>query len=213
MRGTRLRLVIIAAIGVVFALGSEICLTQLAQADDTPSSLELMDKCNHGTDSCTFHPDSGPKVFADNPHQIGNTLFNCGPGSASKSVSWTDTSGERNSFGISMVNAQEGSIAGWFGAFKTEFEITFGHRWGNSDSTTRATDIKVNAGEKGWLVRSTPMQTITGTYELHFGKEFHGHYYWYVPFTITAPAPEATSIDVVSQREEPMSPQEKTQCV
>jgi hypothetical protein len=212
VRRVPVRLVVIAAIGVISALGAEISLPQFAQAYDTPSSLELVKKCNAGTDSCTFHPDAGPKVYAGDPHQIGSTLFNCGPGPASKSVSWTDTSGESNSIGISFVHAEEGSVAGVFGAFKSEFEITYGHRWGSSESTSRATDVKVDAGHKGWLVRASPMQSITGTYELHFKKRFYGHYYWYVPFTVTGPAPEASDVDVVSQHEEPMSAQEMTQC-
>ncbi|MGW1863658.1 hypothetical protein [Streptomyces collinus] len=49
-----------------------------------------------------------------------------------------------------------------------------------------------------------------GTYELIFGKRFHGHYYWYVPFEATGPADRPST---KSQRSRPMTPQErKTYC-
>jgi len=199
---------LVAAAGLTIVVGAG----QTAHADPSPSSIELLQMCDNGADSCVFHPDGGPSLFAGDPHQIGTTLFNCGPGAAAKSVAWTETSAESNSIGISFVNAQEGSIVGALGAFKSEFEITYGHRWGSSDATSRATDVKVAPGDKGWLVRSSPMQRISGTYELRFGTRFYGHYYWYVPFTITAAAPDATDTEVVSQREQPMTAGEKTQC-
>lgn len=199
-------LLCLAGVTTVFGVG------QTARADEAPTTAELLQQCNVRTDYCVFHPDSGPVIIAGDPHQVGTTLFNCGPGAAMKRVSWTDTSAERNSVGISFVHAEEGGLLGGLGAFKSEFEVTYGHQWGTSDSTTRATDVKVAPGNKGWLVRAAPMQQITGRYELHFGRRFHGHYYWYVPFTITAAAPDATDVDVVSQREQAMTTGEKSQC-
>jgi hypothetical protein len=196
----------LAGVTIVFGVG------QTARADDAPTTVELLQQCNVGTDYCVFHPDSGPEILAGESHQVGTMLFNCGPGSATKSVSWTDSSAEWNSVGISFVHAEEGGLLGGLGAFKSEFEVTYGHRWGTSDTTTRATDVKVASGNKGWLERAAPMQRISGTYELHFGSKFHGHYYWYVPFIITAAAPAATNVDVVSQREQTMTTEEKAQC-
>jgi hypothetical protein len=196
----------LAGVTIVIGVG------QSARADDAPTSVELLQQCNSGTDYCVFHPDSGPEILVGDSHQVGTVLFNCGPGSATKSVSWTDNSAERSSVGISFVHAEENGLAGGLGVFKSEFEVTYGHRWGTSDATTRATDVKVEPGDKGWLERAAPMQRISGTYELHFGSKFHGHYYWYIPFTITAEAPAATNVEVVSQREQAMTTEEKAQC-
>ncbi|HEY6796469.1 MAG TPA: hypothetical protein VI248_17470 [Kineosporiaceae bacterium] len=201
-----------ASLGVGLVAAFCVNVTVARAGDDTPTSLELVRLCNKGTDFCQFHPSGSPTLFAGDAHQIGSTVFNCGPGTALKSVSWTDSSSESNSIGVSFVNATEGEFAGLLGAFKTEFAVTYGHRWGSSDSTTRATDVKVAAGGKGWLVRAAPMQRISGTFELHFKSRFSGHYYWYVPFTITGPAPDATNIETVIQREGPMTSGEGAQC-
>lgn len=199
-----------ACVSTVAALGVGLSTASPAQAEATPTSIELLQKCNNGTDYCVFHPNGGPQIYAGGTHQIGTTLFNCGPGSATKRVAWSDTTGETNSIGISFINAQEGGILGAVGAFKSEFEITYGHKWGSSNTTTRTTDVRVDAGQKAWLTRATPMQKITGTYELHFGYRFYGHYYWYVPFTIDGPAPNQP--DVVAQHSTPMTSGEKAQC-
>ena len=199
-----------AALAVGSATGVSLAATGVAEAASSPSSLELLQKCNHGTDLCAFHPSGGPQLFAGNAHQIGTTLFNCGPGSATKSVAWSDSTGESNSVGVSFIVANEGSIAGAFEAFKSELEISYGHRWGSTDTTTRTTNVMVEAGQKGWLMRQTAMQRVKGTYELHFGKRFYGHYYWYVPFTVTGPAPDQPS--VVSQQRATMTAGEKAQC-
>jgi hypothetical protein len=201
-----------ASLTVSAAIGTTAGVIGVAHADDTqPTSIELLNECNKSTDSCVFHPNGNPTVFAGDVHQIGTTLFNCGPESAVKRVSWFDETGETNSVGISFIFANEQAL-GPLAAFKSEFEITYGHKWGTSESTGRTTNIKVEAREKGWLVRSSPMQRISGTYELHFGSRFHGHYYWYVPFEITGPAPDATNIEVVSQRSDPMTEGELRQC-
>jgi hypothetical protein len=201
---------LMAVLAAVSAVGVFLAGAGVAQADSSPTSLELLQKCNNGTDVCVFHPNRGPQLYSGNPHQIGTTLFNCGPGSATKSVSWSDSTGESNSVGVSFIIANEGDIAGAFAAFKSELEISYGHRWGSTDTTTRTTNVTVSAGQKGWLVRQTPMQRVTGTYELHFGYRFYGHYYWYIPFTVTGPAPGRP--DVVSQRSAAMTNGAKEQC-
>jgi hypothetical protein len=196
------------------AIAISVGATGAAWADDTPpTSMELLDECNKSTDLCVFHPNGGPELYVGDAHQVGDTLFNCGPGQATKEVTWIDATGETDSVSLSFIVATEGGGAdGWVGAFKTEFEITYGHKWGTTESTNRTTPVAVEAGDKGWLVRATPMQRISGTYELHFGSRFHGHYIWYVPFTVEGAAPEGGSVDVVAQHTAPMTDDEKRQC-
>jgi len=194
------KFIMVAALAMTAAIGT----ATLARADDTPTSLELLQQCNNGTDVCEFHPGAGPEIYASDLHQVGKTIFNCGPGAATQSVAWRDETGETNSIGVSSITSYK-----FMDVFKAEIEISYGHKWGTSEATTRTTDVKVDAGQKGWLMRATPMQRVSGQYELHFGSRFYGHYYWYVPFTMTGPAPEASNVEVVSQNSATMSDDEK----
>jgi hypothetical protein len=201
-----------AVLAVGLTTGGALYTTNQASADDTPTSLELLQRCNNGADYCVFHPSGDPQLFASDVHQIGTTLYNCGPGDATKTAAWSDSTGESNSLGVSLTTSAGVGLEGVLTVFKVEREISYGHTWGTTDTTRRSTDVKVAAGQKAWLTRQAPMQRVGGTYELHFGSRFHGHYYWYVPFTMTGPAPDAHDVDVVAQHSGPMSDEEKTQC-
>ncbi|MDQ1290047.1 MAG: hypothetical protein QG622_3613 [Actinomycetota bacterium] len=205
------RTVAAAAVAVATMAGTTVLAGKALAEEQPPTSMELLMKCRNGADFCEFHAEGGPTVFAGDRHQIGTTLFNCGPGASTKQVTWIDGTSETNSLGVSLITATDTEL-GFFSVFKTEYEVSYGHKWGTSESTNRTTDVKVDAGQKAWLTRATPMQRIPGKYELHFGSKFHGHYYWYVPFTMTGPAPEAKDVDVVSQHSAPMTAGEKEQC-
>lgn len=196
----------VTALALTVAAGASVYTATLASAEDAPTTLELLEQCNNGTDVCEFHPSGDPELFTTDAHQVGKTILNCGPGTAKQSVAWKEETGESNSVGVSIITSYK-----FFDVYKAELEISYGHKWGTSESTTQTTDVTVNAGEKGWLVRKTAMQRVSGTYELHFGSRYKGHYYWYVPFSITGAAPGASGGDnnVVSQMSAPMTDDEK----
>ncbi|MBT0566999.1 hypothetical protein [Williamsia sp. CHRR-6] len=159
------------------------------------SNRDLIELCNEKTDSCTFHRDGAPRVFLGAEHQVGGTLFNCGPGTSTKTITWTDTVGESNSVGLSVILTTEGGIpGGWLAVFKTETEITYGHRWGSSSTVTRANSVVIGAGEKGWITRRPAMQTVSGTYEMYFGSRVDGSFVHYVPFSMTGPADDQSEV-------------------
>jgi hypothetical protein len=51
-----------AGLGVLLVVSLTFSVTSSAWAEDTPTSIQLMNECDNGTDSCVFHV-SGP---ADN---------------------------------------------------------------------------------------------------------------------------------------------------
>ncbi|MCP9210786.1 hypothetical protein [Streptomyces cucumeris] len=169
-----------------------------AQADERPSDQELLEKCGNGTKTCVFHPGGQPDEFTGKRHQVGDFAYNCTSRKQRSSLSWSDTTGETNSVGLSM-SATFGII------FKTTVTTSFEHAWMSSHTETQTTNVDVRPGEVGWITRAPRMQSVEGTYELVFKKRYKGHYYWYVPFTATGP----TGVSNKSQLTRPMTAKEK----
>jgi hypothetical protein len=159
-----------------------------ASAEDGPTARELLDKCDNGTDVCLFHPDAAPTVSMGEAHQVGDSAFNCTGDIQRSTVGWSDTTGESNSLGVSLS-----AEYGFAEVFKMTIETSYQHTWESSHTESEQTNIDVRPGEVGWVTREAQMQRVTGTYELHFGDPFYGHYYWYVPFDATGPLPDAPS--------------------
>ncbi|TJZ57533.1 hypothetical protein FCH28_06745 [Streptomyces piniterrae] len=166
-----------------------ILLAPSAQADDTPSSRELLEKCGAGTDFCGFHPDGPPKEVPGESHQVGTSVFNCTDVSQMMNVSWSDTDTESNSVGVSV-----GVEAGFWEVFKTSLQVSYGHEWSKAHTEQQTTSISVPARQVGWVTRQPTLLETSGTFEMHFGERYHGHYYWYLPFTETAPKGDAGSV-------------------
>ncbi|MFF4845462.1 hypothetical protein [Streptomyces collinus] len=194
----------------VLCFGGGLLASPPAQAaSDIPTAAELLAKCNHGTDKCIFHPAGALKIFPGKTHRVGDLAYNCTEDPQTSSRTWEDTTGESNSLGVAF--REEFEVGTTFGpTYKFAFEQSYKHTWSNSHTESQSTFIDVPAGEVGWVTRSPQMQRAKGTYELIFGKRFHGHYYWYVPFEATGPADRPST---KSQRSRPMTPRErKTYC-
>jgi hypothetical protein len=74
-----------------------------AQADDEqPTTRELLEQCDNGTDKCVFHPAGAPVDSMGEPHQVGDSAFNCTKDMQRSAVGWSDTTGETNTVGVSM---------------------------------------------------------------------------------------------------------------
>jgi hypothetical protein len=159
-----------------------------AQAEETPTARQLLMKCNNGTDVCEFHPDGPPQVFMGSAHQVGDSVYNCTPDTQRSSVSWSDTTGESNSVGISLSLEY-----GFSEVFKASIETSYEHTWSSSHTESQTSNIDVRPNSVGWITREAQLQRYSGTYELHFGSPYYGHYYWYVPFSATGPMPDAPS--------------------
>ncbi|HET6356518.1 carbohydrate-binding protein [Streptomyces sp.] len=182
-----------------------ILLAPSAQAEDVPTPRELLEECDNGSDYCVFHPDGPPKEVKGESHQVGTSVFNCTDAPQTMNVGWSDTDTETNTIGVSM------SIEGGFAdVFKTSLQVSYSHSWATAHTESQTTAINVAAGRVGWITRQPTLLEVSGRYELHFGKRYYDHYYWYLPFTATSPKGDAGS---VTQRTRPMTVDEaKAHC-
>ncbi|NLU74835.1 hypothetical protein HCC61_19510 [Streptomyces sp. HNM0575] len=160
-----------------------------AQADDEqPTTRELLEKCNDGTDLCVFHPSGQPVDSMGDAHQVGDSAFNCTKDLQRSTVGWSDTTGETNTVGVSMS-----AEYGFTELFKVTITASYEHSWQSSHTEEQQTNVEVKPGEVGWITREAAMEEVNGTYEMHFEDEFYGHRIWYVPFTAKGPKADAPS--------------------
>lgn len=188
------------------AVGSAVLAPTAAHAthNDAPTARQLLLKCENGSDLCVFHPDGPPQISMGPTHQVGASAFNCTEDNQRSVVGWSDTTGESNSVGLSLS-----AEYGFAEVFKMTIEASYEHTWSSSHTESGSTWIQVRPGEVGWVTREAQMQTVSGTYELHFGDPYYGHYYWYVGFTATGPVPDAPSTK--TQHTRPMTAQEEAE--
>lgn len=151
-----------------------------AAADEAPpTNQELMDRCE-GADYCEFHP-SGENI-AQGDWALAGTAENCAADSQTRTIGWTRTEGETNSMGISMS-----ATAGVKGIFEATVETSYGHTWSWEETNSNSIDQEVSPGKAVSIYVAPDRSTVTGEWELHFGDPYKGHYYWYVPATVSAP--------------------------
>jgi hypothetical protein len=157
-----------------------------ASAGDGPTTLQLLDKCNNGTDVCDFHPSGSPNVYRGD-YRLAGGATNCTADKITRWVEWSSTEHTTNSVGIQMS-----AEAGAGKAFKLGFEASYGHEWGWASTKTDRVQAEISPN-RAINVFSAPMkQTVRGTYELHFSNPYYGHYIWYVnDVEVTGPASDS----------------------
>lgn len=185
----------------VLTVGLVPSLTAVARAEATPTSIELLEKCNNGTDSCVFHPGGAPNTFWSTTDLVGQTA-NCTGTTQQAAISWSTSSMSSNSVGVSLK-----VIVGATKAFMNGFKVAYNREWTETRTDTDTTWISIPAGHMGRVHHARQMESVTGQYELHFGYRFYGHYYWYVPFTMTSPKSDGN--DNVTTRSTPLTAQER----
>lgn len=160
-------------------------------AQGGPTVRELLEKCNHGTDYCGFHPRGDLNVYRGE-YRLAGGATNCTPDRVSRWIDWSSSEYTMNNVGIEM------SAEGGFGAaFKVGFRVSYNREWGWS--TTKADRVIAEISPyRAVNVQTAPMkQTVSGDYELHFGYKYYGHYYWYVyNVQVTGPANDSWDIRV-----------------
>ncbi|RAJ63269.1 hypothetical protein K378_03380 [Streptomyces sp. Amel2xB2] len=160
-----------------------------AQADDEqPTTRELLEQCDDGTDLCVFHPSGSPVDSMGDAHQVGDSAFNCTKDLQRSTVGWSDTTGETNTVGVSMS-----AEYGFTELFKVTITASYEHSWQSSHTEEQQTNVEVKPGQVGWITREAAMEEVDGTYEMHFEDPYYGHRIWYVPFTAKGPKADAPS--------------------
>jgi hypothetical protein len=145
-----------------------------AHAAGAPSPNDILAQCGKSGVTCYFHPHDLTK-WAGSLHQVGNTAINCGTQSDSIAIGGSDTTGGSNSVGTSIT---AGFKAGEI--FSAEVQATYSHEWNWSHTTEEQDTLNVPAQHIGWIERGTPMQGVTGSYEVYFDSPWNGHYMWFV---------------------------------
>ena len=151
-----------------------------ADHEDPPTNRELLEKCGNGTDVCEFHPEGEPETHLEPRQLVIDDARNCSTANQQISRNWSTSSGEKNSVGTTI--SVEG---GFFDVFTAKVKHTFGSEWRTGETVGGSQWLTVAPGKVGQMYYTAEMQTVRGTYELHFPDRFHGHYIWYVPFEAT----------------------------
>ncbi|MEU6285385.1 hypothetical protein, partial [Streptomyces sp. NPDC047028] len=173
----------IAGALAVLCVGSGLLAAPPAQAaNDTPTPAELLAQCNNGTDKCVFHPSGAAETVAGDSHQVGDSTFNCTRLTQRSGVGWSDTVEESNSLGLATTTGvgTGTELPGWKVSLTFSVTVSYEHTWKHASTTSATTFVDVRPNSVGWVTRVPDLQRVKGTYELIFGKRFHGHYYWYV---------------------------------
>ena len=148
--------------------------------DEPPTTRDLLAACGTKTDVCVFHPEGEEQLHDAERTVVVADVRNCSTVDQNETRRWTNSHGESNSVGVE-VKAE----AKFAEVFSTSVTTKYGHEWKWEKSTTEESRLTVAPGKVGQLTQVAQARTVKGTYELHFGDRFHGHYYWYVPFEST----------------------------
>lgn len=201
--GSRLMALSTASLGLVAAMAVP------AAAADEPTRDQLIADCASGEGKCTFNEPTLGKAYLGDFRQVSNSLYNCSTSDATQSMSWSDTVGSTDSAGVSVTAG--GNIAGIIDLSVT---ATYSHTWSSSHTEDSSLNMTVKPGEVGWISRAQVMQTVTGTWQTHYDSPKWDHYYWFVPDTVTGPAPNGTDgqSNAVTVKTRKMTTAEKKSC-
>ncbi|UKY54487.1 hypothetical protein [Streptomyces inhibens] len=191
------------------SLGLVAAMAMPAAADDEPTREQLISDCASGEGKCTFNEPTLGKAYLGDFRQVSNSLYNCSTSDATQSMGWTDTVGSTDSAGVSVTAG--GKIAGLIDLSVT---ATYSHTWSSSHTENSSLNMTVKPGEVGWISRAQVMQTVSGTWQTHYDSPKWGHYFWFVPDTVTGPATNGTDgqSNAVTVKSRKMTAAEKASC-
>jgi hypothetical protein len=173
----------------------------VAEAEDAPTSLELLDKCGNGTDYCQFHVSGPARTYWKTADLVGQTA-NCTDSPQNATLTWEHTTTSTNSLGTALsVSAGAGSV------FSIAVKVSYQHDWTTAHTQGDATQITIPAHQMGRVFDATQMEEVSGQYEMHFGDRYYGHYYWYLPMTVNSPVGDDPH-DNVTTRSDPLTAEE-----
>ncbi|HEY6796470.1 MAG TPA: hypothetical protein VI248_17475 [Kineosporiaceae bacterium] len=197
----RRRVVLLTAVAAAALVGLVAAVVPLASAEEAPTSLELLRQCDSGADFCVFHVQGPADDFWQKADLVGKTA-NCTGSPQDASITWTKSTFSSNSIGVSLK-----VLVGASKAFLNGFRITYSHEWTETTTDSDTTKITIPPGYMGRVYHAREMERASGEYELHFRSRYYGHYYWYVPMTVTSPKTDAH--DHVTTQSVPLTDEER----
>ncbi|WP_432015303.1 hypothetical protein [Streptomyces cucumeris] len=183
--------------------------TVVASAADEPTREQLLADCESGEGKCTFNSPQMGEPYLGNFQQVSDTLYNCSTSDSTKKLSWTQKVGSTDSIGVSItVGAKIMDIV------DLSVTTTYGHTWTRESTESDEQNVTAKPGEVAWISRAQLMRDVSGEWQTHYDSPKWGHYYWFVPDTITSPAENGTGgkNSSVVVRSRPMTEAEKTSC-
>ena len=166
---------VLATAGLLLAPGAA-----HADHEDPPTNQELLEECGKSTDVCEFRPEGEPERFLGEKQLVVDDAVNCTSVEQRQTRRWERSSGSSLSTGFAA-----GADVEFPGIFKAAVEVQYGHEWSWDSTVGGEVALFVKPGKVGQMHYQPTMETVRGTYELHFPDRFHGHYIWYVPFEAT----------------------------
>ncbi|MBP2478546.1 hypothetical protein JOF53_007418 [Crossiella equi] len=149
--------------------------TASATHEGSPGGGQLLGECDRNrTDLCEFRP-SGNMTLFWGQRQLAGSSTNCTNFNQTRVVRYEASSGTRNTFGVELsatVKVKQ--------VFETSVKTSYQREWSMQETT--ADELRQDVGKKSRvMIYATKQQAqVNGTWELHFGKRYYGHYYWYV---------------------------------
>ncbi|MCQ4043404.1 hypothetical protein ACFOSC_02260 [Streptantibioticus rubrisoli] len=199
------RAVAIAAASCGFVVAA----TVPSSAADEPTREAILADCESGSGKCTFNSPQMGEPYLGNFVQVSDTLYNCSTSDTTKKLTWTQKVGSTDSVGVSV--SAGGTLMGLVNVSVT---ATYGHTWTSETSESDEQNVTAKPGEVAWISRAQLMQKVSGEWQTHYDSPKWGHYYWFVPDTITSPAKNGTGgkSSSIVVRSRPMTDAEKASC-
>ena len=200
----KLRALALATASTALTAGALFVPASPALADDAPpTTRDLLAECGESTDYCEFHPEGEEQVHDAERTVVVADVRNCSTVDQNETRRWTNSHGESNSVGVEVKAEMK-----FADVFTAGITTKYGHEWKWEKSTAEESRLTVAPGKVGQLTQVAQARTVKGTYELHFGDRYHGHYYWYVPFESTT----VLDTGAVEYSDRDMTEEEKASC-
>ncbi|WP_229698671.1 hypothetical protein [Wenjunlia tyrosinilytica] len=179
--------------GVVYANGGQHQKQALA-AESSPGVRALLEACGHKTDVCDFHPEGSPTVYTG-ARELAGSATNCTDDKMTRWIEWSTLQTTKNSVGLEMS-----AEAGFGEVFKVGFKVAYNREWGWEKGKTDRMLQELSPKRAVNIFVAPVRQSVRGTYELHFGYRYYGHYYWYVRnVEVNGPA-DSGAINLITEK-------------
>ncbi|MGW6445226.1 hypothetical protein [Lentzea sp. NPDC055074] len=138
-----------------------------------PTTQELMYRCA-GADYCQFKPYGAMEIF-NGSRQLAGSGTNCTSSLMTRVINYSATTGTKNTFGVEISGGVElGKI------FEASIKANYSREWSFSETKTDEVRQEIKPRKKVNIFASKQKSRVNGTWEIHFGSRYYGHYYWYV---------------------------------
>lgn len=149
--------------------------TASATHQGSPTVQELLRQCNDKkTDYCAFKPNGALQIF-DGERMLAGSSTNCTKFNQTRVIRYEASTGTKNSWGVEMSVGTN-----LFNIFDVSIKGSYQREWSSQDTT--ADEIRQDVGPRSRvdIYVSKQKSRVSGTWEMHFGRPYYGHYYWYV---------------------------------